>query len=134
MGVMTRNQMMEFYKQHRLEQQWKSWRKTYLEEGMSYYTFLAKTKNIQSTQERIQAFIGSAQSVDQFTKIFEYSDSIFKTMCHSDLRSTQIMFCLNEDGKSAVHQYREILNKITSHNICHLVDHLMIYLQELLSG
>ena len=112
MGDMTRNQMMNFYKQYRLEQ-WKLFRKASLKSGMSYYTVLAKTENMQTTQEKIQAFIDSAQSVDQFTKILEYSGSNFKTMCHNDQRSTQIMFCLNEDGKSIIKQYREIFYKIT---------------------
>ena len=102
MGDMTRNQMIKFYKQYRFDK-WKSLRKSYyLKEFMSYYIALAKTKNMRDTQERIQAFIDSAQSVDHFAKVFEYSGSIFKTMCHNDQRSTQIMFCLNEDGMSAV--------------------------------
>eukprot|EP00090_Calanus_glacialis_P005401 TRINITY_DN14198_c0_g1_i1.p2 TRINITY_DN14198_c0_g1~~TRINITY_DN14198_c0_g1_i1.p2 ORF type:complete len:174 (-),score=45.46 TRINITY_DN14198_c0_g1_i1:1242-1763(-) len=31
-------------------------------------------------------------------KVFDYKDSKFKTMCHSDLWTSQIMFALNEDG------------------------------------
>ena len=112
MGDMTRNQMLKFYRQYNFEHGMLFRKSYYLKEYMSYYTALAKSKNMQDTEERIQAFIDSAQSVDHFAKVFEYSGSIFKTMCHNDQRSTQIMFCLNEDGKSAVHQYREIFYKI----------------------
>ena len=53
-----------------------------------------------STKERIQAFTDSPQSLNHYVKIFDYEESVFKTMCHYDLKGSQIMFSLNEDGKS----------------------------------
>ena len=55
---------------------------------------------MQSTKERIQKFINSPESVDRFMKVFDYKDSKYKTMAHSDMWTSQIMISLNEDGKS----------------------------------
>ena len=52
---------------------------------MNYYTVLAEAKNEQSMKEKVEAFINSPESVDRFMKAFDYKDSKFKTMCHSDL-------------------------------------------------
>ena len=56
------------------------------------------TKNMHSTKERIQKFVNSPQSVERFMKVFDYKDSKFKTMTHSDMWTSQIMFSLNKDG------------------------------------
>ena len=105
MGDMTRGQMMNFFEQQSVHQ-WKWLRKAMMKEFMSYYTVLADAKNMQSTKERIKAFIDSPQSVDRFMKAFNYKDSKFMTMCHSDLKTSQIMFSLHEDGKSNLITYR----------------------------
>ena len=99
MGDMTRDQMMKFFEPGKTyEKKW-IW-KSAMKKFMSYYTVCAETKNMQSTKERIQKFINSPQSVDRFMKVFNYKDSKFKTMTHCDLWTSQIMFSLNEDGKS----------------------------------
>ena len=67
---------------------------------MSYYTVLAEHKKEQTTKEKIQAFSNCPGSVDRFMKTFDYADSKYKTMCHSDLWTSQIMFSLHNDGES----------------------------------
>ena len=99
MGDMTRDQMMKFFEPGRAYQ-WKWIWKSVMKKCMSFYTALAEAKNMQSTKERIQVFIDSPQSVDRFMKTCDYKDSKFKTMCHSDMWTSQIMFSLQEDGKS----------------------------------
>ena len=94
-----RDQMMKFFEPGKMYE-WKWMWKSAMKKFMSYYTVCAETKNMQSTKERIQKFINSPQSVDRFMKVFNYKDSKFKTMTHSDMWSSQIMFALNEDGKS----------------------------------
>ena len=67
---------------------------------MSYYTVLAEKKNEQNIKDRIQALINNPASVERFMKTFDYKESKFKTMTHSDLWTSQIMFALNENGES----------------------------------
>ena len=98
MGDMTREQMMQFFEQ-KSAYKWKWIWKLTIKRCMNYYTVLAEHKNEQSTKERIQAFINNPGTVDRFMKTFDYKDSKFKTMNHSDLWTSQIMFSLHEDGK-----------------------------------
>ena len=101
MGDMSMDQLIEFFTQYRTRGplSWKWMQKSIMKDHMIYYTALAESKNMPQTKERIQQFINSSQSVDNILKVFEFQDSKFKTMCHSDLRTAQIMFSLNEDGK-----------------------------------
>ena len=99
MGDMSREQMMQFFKQQGAYQ-WKWLWKLTIKRVMNYYIALAEAKNEQSMKEKILAFLNSAGSVDRFMKTFDYKDSKFKTMCHSDLWTSQIMFSLGEDGES----------------------------------
>ena len=99
MGDMSRDQIMKFFEQPRMYK-WKWLWKLAIKRCMNYYIVLSQKKNMQSTKERVQAFIDSPASVDRFMKAFDYKDSMFKTMTHSDLWTSQIMFSLNEDGKS----------------------------------
>ena len=98
MGDMTRDQMLKYFGQGGMYEKkwiWKGLMKKY----MSFYTVLADTKNMQGTKERIQKFINSPESVDKLMKTFDYKNSKFKTMTHSDLWTSQIMISLSEDGK-----------------------------------
>ena len=74
---------------------------------MSYYTVLAEKKNEQDIKDKIQAFINNPTSVERFMKAFDYKESKFKTMTHSDLWTSQIMFALNEDGESHWTSYNQ---------------------------
>ena len=67
---------------------------------MSYYTVLAEHKKKQDIKEKILTFINNPESVVKFMKTFDYEESKFKTITHSDLWTSQIMFALNEDGES----------------------------------
>ena len=98
-GDMTRSQMMKFFGHHHKIFKGKWLWKSFIKKTMSYYIVLADTKNMQSTKERIQAFIDSPQSVGRIMMSFLYKNSKFKTMTHSDLWTSQIMFSLYEDGK-----------------------------------
>ena len=69
---------------------------------MNKYVLLAEAQNDQSTKEKVEAFMTSPETVDNFLKAFEYKDSQFQTVTHSDFHSAQIMFSLNKDGKFAV--------------------------------
>jgi hypothetical protein len=99
MGDMSRHQMEQFFKQQGFYQ-WRWVWKLAIKRCMNYYTVLAETKNEQSMKEKILAFINAPASVDRFMKTFDWKDSKFKTMCHSDLWTSQIMFALHEDGES----------------------------------
>ena len=99
MGDMTREQVIKFFEPPGTYQ-WKWLWKVAIKRCMKYYTVFAEAKNMQSTKERIQAFIDSPESVVRFMKTFDYIDSKFKTMCHSDMQTSQIMFSLHEDGMS----------------------------------
>ena len=74
--------------------------KSMIKKVMSFYTVLAEAKNMQGAKDKIRAFVDSPQSVDLIMKAFNYKDSKFKTMTHSDLWTSQIMFSLREDGES----------------------------------
>jgi len=97
MGDMSRDQMMQFFKPQRFYQ-WRWLWKLTIKRCMKFYTALAETKNEENIKEKILAFCNSPVSVDRFMKTLDYKDSQFKTMCHSDLWTSQIMFALHEDG------------------------------------
>ena len=99
MADMSRQNMDQFFKQQRFYQ-WRWFWKMTIKKCMSYYTVLAETRKDQSTKEKIQAFVNSPGSVDRFMKTFDYKDSKYKTMCHSDLWTSQFMFSLHTDGES----------------------------------
>ena len=102
MGDMTRAQMMQFFEQqgpYTRTTKWKWVWKSAIKKWMNYYTVLAEAKNMQSTKERIQAFIDSPESVVRLMKTFDYKDSKFKTMIHKDLWTSKIMLSMHEDGK-----------------------------------
>ena len=67
---------------------------------MTRYALLAEYKNDQSIKEKVEAYMTSPETVDNFIKAFSYEDSHFKTVTHSDFHSAQIMFSFNEDGES----------------------------------
>ena len=96
MGDVTREQMDKFYRQQGAYQWRWVWKMT-IKSCMKYFTVLAEKRKEENTKEKIQAFCNSPGSVDRFMKTFDYKDS--KTMCHSDLWTSQIMFALNGDGE-----------------------------------
>jgi len=97
MGDMSREQMMQFFKQQGFYQ-WKWMWKLTIKRMMKMFIALAEAKDEQSIKEKILAFINSPGSVDQFMKVFDYKNSKFKTMTHSDMWTSQIMFSLHKDG------------------------------------
>lgn len=102
MGDMTRAQMTQFFEErgpYTRTTKWKWIWKSVIKKWMNYYKVLAEAKNMQSTKERIQAFIDSPEIVVRFMKTFDYKDSKFKTMIHKDLWTSSIMFSMHEDGK-----------------------------------
>lgn len=97
MGDVSRHQMLKFFKQQAMYQ-WRWVWKLSIKRVMNYFIVLAEAKNEQSMKEKVEAFRNSPEAVDQFMKVFDYKDSKFQTMCHSDLWTSQIMFALHEDG------------------------------------
>ena len=98
-GDLTRSQVLKFFK-HKKVLQHKWYWKVHLKKFMSYYISLAEAKNMQGIKERVQKFIDHPTSVDSILYAFNYKDTNFETVCHSDLWSSQIMLSLHEDGKS----------------------------------
>ena len=98
LGHLARHQVMDFLKQQSAYQYKWMW-KMIIKRMMNYYVLLAEKNNDQNTKDRVEAFRNSPESAERFMKAFDYKDSKFQTVCHSDLHSAQIMFSLNDDGK-----------------------------------
>ena len=90
---------MDFLKQQAAYQYKWMW-KMIIKRLMNKYVLLAEAKKEQDTKERMETFRNSPETVDKVMKAFDYKDSNFKTVCHSDLHSAQIMFALNDDGET----------------------------------
>ena len=97
-GDLTMSQVLKFFKHKKLPQYKWFW-KVHLKKFMSYYITLAEAKNMQGMKERIQKFIDPSASIDSIIYAFNYKDTNFKTVCHADLWSSQIMLSLHADGK-----------------------------------
>jgi len=97
LGHLSKHQVMDFFKQQSAYQYKWMW-KMIIKRMLNYYSLLAEAKNEQDTKERVDAFRNSPDSAEKFMKTFDYKDSKFQTVCHSDLHSAQIMFFLNDDG------------------------------------
>ena len=98
LGHLSKHQVMDFLKQQSAYQYKWMW-KMIIKRLMNNYFLLAEAKNEQNTKERVEKFRNSPESAERFMKAFDYKDSKFQTVCHSDLHSAQIMFSLNDDGK-----------------------------------
>jgi len=96
-GDMTREQMMDFFKQQKAYQ-WKWMWKLMIKKLMNNYVVFAEHKNEHIIKEKLDVFRNSPVTAERFMKTFEYKESKFKTMCHSDLHTSQIMISLHEDG------------------------------------
>ena len=99
LGHLSKHQVMDFFKQQSAYQYKWMW-KMIIKRMMNYHVLLAESKNETNTKERLEAFRNSPESAESFMKAFEYKDSKFQTVCHSDLHSAQIMFSLADDGES----------------------------------
>jgi len=97
LGHMSKHQVMDFFKQQSAYQYKWMW-KMIIKRMLNYHSLLAEANNDQNTKERVDAFRNSPESAEKFMKAFDYKDSKFQTVCHSDLHSAQIMFARNEDG------------------------------------
>ena len=98
LGHLSKHQVMDFLKQQSAYQYKWMW-KMIIKRLMNNYFLLAEAKNEQNTKERVEKFRNAPESAERFMKAFDYKDSKFQTVCHSDLHSAQIMFSLNDDGK-----------------------------------
>ena len=99
LGNRTKEQIMDFLKQQGAYQYKWMW-KLFIKKTMAKYSLLAEAQKEPSIKEKVEAFIRSPESVDCFMKAFNYKDSKFKTVCHSDFQTSQIMYSLNEDGEA----------------------------------
>ena len=98
LGHLSKHQVMDFFKQQSAYQYKWMW-KMVIKRMFNYHSLLAEAKKEQNTKERVDAFRNSPETTEKFMKAFDYKDSKFQTVCHSDLHSAQIMFSLNEDGE-----------------------------------
>ena len=99
LGNRNREQVMDFFKQQSAYQYKWMW-KMAIKKAMNKYALLADFKKESSIKEKVEAFRNSPESVERFMKAFDYKDSKFQTVCHSDFQTSQIMYSLNEDGKN----------------------------------
>ena len=99
LGHLSKHQVMDFLKQQSAYQYKWMW-KMIIKRLMNNYFLLAEAKNEQNTKERVDAFRKSPETAEKFMKVFDYKDSKFQTVCHSDFHSAQIMFARNEDGEA----------------------------------
>ena len=66
---------------------------------MNLYISVAEVKHEEETVRVLMDVRDSSTTMDKFLKSFDYKDSKFKTMCHMDFWTSQIMFQLKEDGE-----------------------------------
>ena len=60
---------------------------------------VADAKKEEEAKKNLTKLRDSPRTVDMFMKSFSHKDSKFKTICHADFWTSQIMFALNEDGR-----------------------------------
>ena len=70
----------------------------FLGQVMNLYIAVAEAKKEKEVVKVLTEVRDSSTTIDKFMKSFEYKDSKFKTMCHKDFWTSQIMFRLNQDG------------------------------------
>ena len=109
MADLSREQVMGLYKPLTM-MQWKWIWKWTLKKIMGMYVTLAEAKKDDNMKEKMTRFINAPESVDNFMKAWDFKDSKFKTICHNDLWTSQIMMSLHEDGKT---QLKNNLSHIT---------------------
>ena len=97
LGNRNREQLMDFLQQQSFYKYKWLWKGT-IKKVMKNYVKLAEFRKEQSIKEKLGAFLSSQESVERFMKAFDYKDSKYKTVCHTDLHTKQIMYSLNEDG------------------------------------
>ena len=97
LGNRTKQQVMDFFQQQSFYQYKWLWKMT-IKKAMKNYVKLAEFKQEPNIKEKVEAFCTSPESVERLMKAFDYKDSKFKTVCHTDFHSNQIMYSLNEDG------------------------------------
>ena len=67
---------------------------------MNFFIEVAEAKKEEEAKKKLTELRDSPRTVEMFMKTFSYKDSKFKTICHADFWTSQIMFSLNEDGKT----------------------------------
>ena len=65
---------------------------------MNPYIAVAEAKKANEAVKVLMKVRDSPATINKFMKSFDYKDSKFKTMCHKDFWTSQIMFRLNQDG------------------------------------
>ena len=101
LGNRSREQVMDFLKQQAAYQYKWMW-KMMIKKTMNKYSLLAEAKKEQGIKDKVEAFRSSPEAAERFMKAFDYKDSKFQTVCHSDFQTSQIMFSLDEDGETNV--------------------------------
>ena len=76
---------------------------------VNFFIEVADAKKDEEAKKNLTELRDSPRTIEGFVKSFSYKDSKFKTICHADFWTSQIMFSLNEDGKLLSHT-RSILH------------------------
>ena len=77
---------------------------------VNFFIEVADAKKDEEAKKNLTELRDSPRTIEGFVKSFSYKDSKFKTICHADFWTSQIMFSLNEDGK-LLSQTRSIIDK-----------------------
>ena len=77
---------------------------------VNFFIEVADAKKDEEAKKNLTELRDSPRTIEGFVKSFSYKDSKFKTICHADFWTSQIMFSLNEDGKPLSHT-RSIIDK-----------------------
>jgi len=99
MGDKTREEVLFLYKQVGTEGgMYKAIYKQFIKKVTNMFIEVADAKKEEEAKKNLTKLRDSPRTVDMFMKSFSHKDSKFKTICHADFWTSQIMFALNEDG------------------------------------
>jgi len=78
--------------------EWRWMNKAVVKKVMNLYIAVAEAKKEKEAVKVLVEVRDSPITIDKFMKSFDYKDSKFKTMCHKDFWTSQIMLRLDQDG------------------------------------
>jgi len=99
MGDKTKEEVLFLYKQVGIEGRVaKAFYKAFIKKVVNFFIEVADAKKDEEAKKNLTELRDSPRTIEGFVKSFSYKDSKFKTICHADFWTSQIMFSLNEDG------------------------------------
>merc|ERR1719229_1915781 len=99
MADKRREEVLFLYKQVGTEgRMYKAFYKQFIKKVVNFFIEVADAKKDEEAKKNLTELRDSPRTIEGFVKSFSYKDSKFKTICHADFWTSQIMFSLNEDG------------------------------------